>query len=181
MRLHITGASGSGVTTLGAALAHVLGAKHLDTDDFFWAPSDPPYEIQRAVDERLQLLRAAFAEAGDHWILSGSATKWGDPLISLYDHVIFLYTPHALRMERLTARESARFGVAIEPGGALHEKHQVFMTWAAGYDEPTFANRSRHSHEAWLARLSCPVTRLDGAKPTAMLVDEVVSAVRTGA
>ena len=32
MHIHITGASGSGTTTLGLALAELLGIRHLDTD-----------------------------------------------------------------------------------------------------------------------------------------------------
>ena len=46
-RIHITGASGFGVSTLGGALAARLGCAHLDTDDFYWLPTDPPYrEVQ---------------------------------------------------------------------------------------------------------------------------------------
>jgi len=35
MRVHIVGASGSGTTTLGRALATQLGCPHVDTDDVF--------------------------------------------------------------------------------------------------------------------------------------------------
>jgi uridine kinase len=36
--IHITGVSGSGVTTLGRALSKALGFAHLDTDDFSGCP-----------------------------------------------------------------------------------------------------------------------------------------------
>jgi adenylate kinase family enzyme len=36
--IHITGASGSGASMLGRALADRIGALHLDRDDFYWAP-----------------------------------------------------------------------------------------------------------------------------------------------
>jgi len=35
-RIHILGASGSGTTTLGRALAERLQCPHFDTDDYFW-------------------------------------------------------------------------------------------------------------------------------------------------
>src|SRR5438128_874343 len=45
-RLHILGASGSGTTTLGRALAEGLQCPHFDTDDYFWLPTDPPFTQQ---------------------------------------------------------------------------------------------------------------------------------------
>ena len=33
--VHIVGASGAGTTTLAAALAGGIGARHLDTDDYY--------------------------------------------------------------------------------------------------------------------------------------------------
>jgi adenylate kinase family enzyme len=42
-RIHITGASGAGVSTLGCALADALAIPHHDTDDYFWQPTSPPY------------------------------------------------------------------------------------------------------------------------------------------
>lgn len=55
-RIHITGASGSGCTTLGRALAERLGSVHLDTDTYFWLPSDPPFQTIREGGERRALL-----------------------------------------------------------------------------------------------------------------------------
>jgi hypothetical protein len=42
-RIHIFGASGSGTTTLGAAIADRYGYAHLDVDQYFWMPTDPPF------------------------------------------------------------------------------------------------------------------------------------------
>ncbi|GAB3319388.1 hypothetical protein GCM10027299_11850 [Larkinella ripae] len=36
MKLHLFGASGSGVTTLGTALAAQLHLPYVDSDDYFW-------------------------------------------------------------------------------------------------------------------------------------------------
>ena len=38
-RIHVVGASGARVTTLGRVLADALGGPHHDTDDYFWLPT----------------------------------------------------------------------------------------------------------------------------------------------
>jgi adenylate kinase family enzyme len=172
-RIHITGASGSGVTTLGAALAERLGAPQFDVDDFFWLPSDPPFMQKRPVAERLELLTERLV--GEKWILSGSLVGWGDPFMPCFDAVVFLYAPSDVRMARLRAREFARYGEAIEPGGAMHENSRAFLDWAARYDEPHFEGRSLAIHNRWLAKQSAPVLRLDGTAPTADQVKTVIA------
>ena len=167
MRVHIVGASGSGTTTLGRALAGRLGCAHLDTDDFFWLPSDPPFHHVREREARQALLGEALArEPG--WVLSGSLCGWGDGVIPLFDLVVFLWIPPEIRMARLRERERARYGAAIEPGGPQHESSRAFLEWAAGYDgalEPP--HRCRRLHEEWLAALPCPVVRFLDTAPTA--------------
>jgi len=59
-RIHITGGSGCGVTTLGAALAMRLSCPHHDTDDFYWTPTDPPFLGKREVPDRLRLMEEMF-------------------------------------------------------------------------------------------------------------------------
>jgi adenylate kinase family enzyme len=161
-RIHIVGASGSGTTSLAAALAARHGHRHLDTDDFFWLPSDPPFQTRRPRDARLTLLRAAVAESRG-WVLSGSLCGWGDPLIPDFQLVIFVAVPATARMERLRARELKRHGhAALAPGGKLHEAHVAFLEWAARYDHGDLSERSRMLHDAWLAALPCPVVHLEG-------------------
>jgi adenylate kinase family enzyme len=171
--IHIAGASGCGVSTLGAALAARLGCDHLDTDNFYWAPTDRPFQASRPIPERLRLLQAAFDAAPNGWVLSGSLDGWGDPLIVLFERVIFLSAPTEVRLARLAARERRRLGPAVDPGGALHEHHRDFLDYAAAYDSGEFAGpmtgRYRARHEAWLARLPCPLLRLDGTLATATL------------
>jgi adenylate kinase family enzyme len=175
VRLHITGASGSGTTTLGRALAQRLSAPHFDTDDFFWLPTDPPYHRRRAAADRLHLLGELLGERRD-WVLSGSLDNWGNPVAHLFDLVVWLEVATDIRLARLAARERVRYGrAAIMPGGALHEEHRAFLDWAATYDDGLDGGRSRHRHEAWLAGLSCPVLRLDGNRPTRDLVRSVLA------
>jgi adenylate kinase family enzyme len=175
-RIHIFGASGSGTTTLGGALAERLGITHLDTDHFFWLPTDPPYTAQRPVPERIALLRAAMDAAPDGWTLSGSLVRWGDSFIPDFDLAVFVFTDPAMRLPRLIERERARYGAAIEPGGSMHAQSLEFIEWARSYDRPDFDGRSLVMHRAWLARLPCPVIELDGAAELGANVDRVLSA-----
>ncbi len=172
-RVHILGASGSGTSTLAAALAAAHGHRHLDTDDFFWLPSDPPFQHRRPHDERLATLGAALAET-PRWVLSGSLCGWGDPFIPEFELVVFLLVPTATRLARLRARERARYGAeAIAPGGPLHKASVEFLEWAAGYDAGDPEMRSRAMHEAWLAGLPGPVLRLEGDRPVVEQLERV--------
>jgi adenylate kinase family enzyme len=171
-RMHILGGSGTGTTTLGRALADAWSVPHADADDYFWEPTDPPYTTQRDPSARLNLMQQLFLPR-PAWVLSGSVMGWGEPLISSFDAVIFLTIDKAQRLHRLRERETRRYGTRIEPGGDRAEAFAAFLEWAAGYDDPNFAGRSLALHEYWLSQLSCPVLRLDSARPPAELVEEV--------
>lgn len=173
-RIHILGASGCGTTTLGAALALRLGCTHADADDAYWAPSEPPYQRSRPVAERLAWLDARIGMA-DRWVLSGSMVGWGDPLVPRIALMVFLTLDAETRLRRLQAREAARFGARIAPGGDMHQGHQAFLAWAAAYDTAGVDQRSRALHESWLADVGCPVLRLDGAQPREVLAEGVLS------
>ena len=175
VRIYVTGAAGSGVTTLGRALSAALGVVHVDCDDFYWLPTDPPYTSKRPAVERVPLIRAALGEAG--WVLTGSFDGWGDPLIETVDLIVFLSTPHAVRMARLAARERQRFGDRILPGGDMHGINRSFMDWATGYENPAFNGRNRARHEAWLSVQVAPVLRLEGDGPPDVLVAQTRTAL----
>lgn len=168
------GASGSGTSTLGAALAARRGTPHHDTDEYFWLPTDPPYQQQRPVRERLALLLARLSEH-PAWVLSGALAHWGGPLVPLFDLVVYLEVDTPTRLARLRAREAARHGARIEAGGDLAAVHAGFLAWAAAYEAAAAGPWSRAVHESWLADLPCPVLRLDGTRPTAVLAEAVLA------
>ncbi len=172
-RLHILGASGSGTTTLGAALAARLGLPQIDGDSLFWLPTEPPFTTRRAPEERLALLRERLPPTGS-WIFSGSAIKWAMELEPSYDLVIYLTLDPAERMARLRRREVERYGNRLAPGGDMAEASRSFLAWAEAYDTAGLEQRSRIAHEAWLARQTAPVLRLDSARPVAALLQEVI-------
>jgi hypothetical protein len=112
------------------------------------------------------------------WVLSGSALKWGDPLLPLYDLIVFLTLDSGLRLERLRRREHLRYGQRIEPGGDMAAASAAFLAWAASYDTAGPEQRSRAAHEAWLAHCAAPVIRLDSAQPLPGLKQAVMAALR---
>src|ERR1700712_2448538 len=175
-RIHVMGASGSGATTLGRALADSLAIPHHDTDDYFWRPTIPPYSEMREAGERLKLMREMFLPRAD-WVLSGSLNGWGDVLIPDFDQVIFLVTPHDIRLQRLRAREATHFGTdAVAPGGWRHPETEAFIEWASGYEEGK-VSRTLAKHQTWLATLPCPVLRLDGSRPIPELIEKARRAI----
>ena len=176
-RIHITGASGCGVTTLGAGLAARLGVPWHDTDSYFWLATDPAYVTPRPLPERLDRLAAALDdEVG--WVLSGSLDGWGDRLIPRSGLEVFVRVPTAVRMDRLRAREVARFGARIAAGGDMYRGSQDFLAWAESYESAGLTQRSLVRHEAWLSALPCPVLRLDGTAEPAALAGLVIAALR---
>lgn len=151
LRIHITGASGSGVSTLGVALAAAIDAVPLEADAYYWLPTTPPFQQKRAPAERLARLLAD-QSAHPRTVLAGSAMGWGSELEDGFDLVIFLYLDAALRVERLRAREIERLGHA-DP---------AFLEWAALYDAGPPEGRSLAKHRAWLDACRCPVVELHG-------------------
>lgn len=171
------GASGSGVTSLGRALADALAVPHHDTDDYYWRPTMTPYSEKREVADRLRLIGEVFLGRSD-WVLSGSLDGWGGSIIPFFDVVAFLYAPTAVRLKRLRAREVRRFGRdAIAPGGWRHEETEAFLEWASHYDDGSREGRNLPRHQAWLTSLPCRVVRLDGTRPLPELAAEVCAAV----
>ena len=176
MLIHITGASGSGTSTLGAALAAEVGGVHLDADAYYWLPTTPPFTHKRPAAERLALLLAdlpshptcvlAGSVVDPTCVLAGSVVGWGDALEDAFDLVVFLYLDAAVRVERLRRREIEQLGHA-DP---------AFLEWAAQYDTGPPVGRSLAKHRAWLARRHCRVIELHGDMSVSARVSAVLQA-----
>ncbi|MDR0324514.1 MAG: AAA family ATPase [Oscillospiraceae bacterium] len=159
--IHILGASGSGTSTLGQALEREYGYKWLDTDDYFWLPTNPLFTTQRPHEERIPLMETSI-ENNPKCVISGSLCGWGDVFIPKFDLVIYIYTPADIRKERLEKREYKRFGERIQEGGDMYDEHIKFMDWAMAYDTGDIHMRSAKRHDDWLRQIACPVINLNG-------------------
>jgi adenylate kinase family enzyme len=178
-RIHVFGASGSGTTTLGAAVASAIGARSLDADAYYWFPTDPPFTHKREPADRIALIERDLAGVDD-WVLTGSICSWGDAFIARFGLAVFLHLAPDVRMARLAARERARYGERIGPGGDMEAAHRAFMDWARSYDHARAPVRSLDLHERWMTGLGCPVLRLDARRSVEELRDLVVTHARSG-
>lgn len=162
--IHIYGASGSGTSTLGRYIAAQTGFCWLDSDNFLWEPTDPPFTAKRPAKKRVELLRAQI-ESHENTVISGSLTGWGDPVMPLFTLAIRLFVPSSVRRERLLQRERERYGDRIDDGGDMRTIHLQFMEWAMQYDTGDVNIRSAAMHDTWEKRLTCPILMLDGTQP----------------
>lgn len=160
--IHIYGASGSGTSTLGRKISGELGYKFMDTDDYFWLPTNPPYTEKRSKEERIGLMKKDISEMGNV-VISGSLAGWGDELIPLFTLAIRLVADTYIRIERLKIREKQKIGERIMPAGDMYAHHMEFLEWAGRYDTGGANMRSKAEHDEWQELLLCKQIVLDGA------------------
>lgn len=170
--IHIYGASGSGTSTLGRAIGETLGFTWLDSDNYFWLPTNPPYTAKRGIAERLNAMNRDI-DAAENVVLSGSLTDWGDALMPRFTLAVRVETDTPTRLARIREREYRKFGERILPGGDMYETHMNFLKWAAGYDDGGLNTRSRAKHDAWESMLQCPILRVDGTDEIGRNVEKV--------
>jgi adenylate kinase family enzyme len=174
MRLHIFGASGTGVTTLGNALSAKLNIPYFDSDDFFWEKSDPPFTKKRERESRNTRIKNQLNKT-ENWILGGSIIRWGENIFPKFDLVVFLYLPKQLRIDRLKQREFERWGDIIYTDPNRSKMFTDFIAWAADYDDNTgIATRTMEAHELWLRTVNSPVLKLVGDLTTEKRVELII-------
>ena len=159
MHINIFGASGSGVTTLGKALAAKLNYPYFDGDQYFWLPSDPPFNFRRPPEERNELINQHMA-GHNNWILGGSVVSWHNNWI--FDLSVFLYVPNHIRMDRLMKREIERYGDIIHTDKERNKQYNKFIDWASGYDDNSNSGRTLKVHQNWMQGLQKELLIIEG-------------------
>lgn len=159
--IHIFGASGSGTSTLGRKICDELNFYFMDTDDYFWLPTNPKYMQTRPARKRIELMRTDI-DKHDSIVISGSLTGWGDELIPFFTLAVRLETDAKIRIDRLKKREKEKFGERIEPGGDMYQNHADFIEWAKKYDDGGLDIRSKAQHDEWQKLLNCKLITLNG-------------------
>jgi len=165
MRTLITGAAGSGTTTLGRTLADIWNVPFFDVDDYYWLPTQPVYRQKRTASLRLSMLTKDLDGARDGAVVAGSVVDWGLEIEDSFSLILFLVVPKEIRIDRLVKRETARFGAA----------DREFIAWAAQYDEGRLPGRSLAIHETWLSQRRCTVLRIEGGVPVAESLNRIIS------
>ncbi|UTN02662.1 hypothetical protein L0669_15160 [Flavobacterium bizetiae] len=163
MRIMIMGASGAGATTLGDYFVKNNDRfLHLDSDDYFWKKTEPPFQEARIDDERNSLFENDFYSKEDV-VVTGSIFHWHTNYKFLFDLIVLLYIPQELRMQRLIEREISRYGDKILSDEKLNAKYKAFLAWAAEYDlEENTSSRSLRQQKQWLTEVQCATLFLEG-------------------
>ncbi len=145
------GPSGSGTTTLAKELSKKLKFSQEDTDNMFWEQTDPPFSVQRNIEDLHNLFYDFTSQ--DQFILSGDVLNWGipkDALLKSFTHIIYLYTPWGIREKRIRDRENKRFGNRIKPGGDMYQTHEDFIQWASKYELDRQVGRNKPSQKNFI-------------------------------
>ncbi len=173
-RINVLGASGGGASTLGRANARALHVPYFDSDDFYHEPTDPQFQRPREPLARNRLLLNSLAGC-ESWVFGGGVAGW-EPYPALeFTLIVLLRTPTRLRIERLRAREHARFGERIRPGGDMHAGHEEFIAWASRYDIGDVSGKTLARHREYLNQQQCPLLELSGDRPQVELLERVRS------
>lgn len=176
-RIHILGASGSGVSTLGRELGLSLAINAFDCDTYYWEKTDPPFIKATPISDRQSALLTDLRKQ-DSWVCSGSMDSWSEPFESLFTHIIFLYVPAEVRISRLRDRERKLWGPRILDGGDMFQEHEKFISWAAQYDEGIRNGRSLPRHKIWLERQRSPILTIEGDLSTEKSLNRALNFLR---
>ncbi|WP_312298125.1 AAA family ATPase [Chryseobacterium sp.] len=178
MRIHIFGASGSGVTTLGKALSEQLNIEYFDSDDFFWLKTEIPFTEKQNPEIRNTTV-SDILHTTDNWIFGGSMIHWGENIFPPFDLVIFIYLPPEIRMERLRKREFERYGEEIITNPQRAGKFEEFLEWAKDYDHNTgIANRTLNAHREWLSGIDVPLLEISGDYPVSDKIKVILDRIK---
>lgn len=176
--IHIFGASGSGTTTLGKKICEELGYTLMDTDEYFWMPTNPKFTQKRPKKERIELMKHDINKS-ENVVISGSLTDWGDELIPYFTLAIRIEMKQSVRIERLVKREKERYGSRIEPDGDMYQQHIEFVEWAKSYDNGGLDIRSKAMHDELEKSFPCKILYLDGENSLEENFEKVLEVLET--
>lgn len=157
-KLIICGGNGAGKSTLGRMLARQAGWVFRDAEDYYFPErrEGGAYAAPRSRQEVAARMQADLLTYPD---LAVAAVKgdYGEGVERLFTGAVLLSVPKAERLARVRRRSYDQFGERMLPGGDLHGQEEQFFRLVVA--------RSEQQVTDWLATLSIPVLRLDGARP----------------
>jgi len=181
MGIIIFGASGAGSTSLGKEIARRLDYHHLDIDDYLWRwDTEIPLTVTCSREERAQRLMNDIKKHPD-FVISGTIFTDRDLFEPFLDFAVFISTPPNICAKRVHAREHARWGARVLPGGDMYKTtrfHGDFNDYVANaqtYETADASKFGRYLHEQWIADLPCPVLRVDGLTDVSRNAEWIIS------
>ncbi|GGI44655.1 DNA topology modulation protein [Paenibacillus marchantiophytorum] len=101
-KIHIIGSVGSGKTTLARNLSRKINVPYYELDNVVWKRHKSE-DIRRSDEERDEYLNTIIRT--DRWIIEGAHNhEWVFKSFQNADLIIFLDTPYAIRIIRITKR-----------------------------------------------------------------------------
>ena len=161
LKIIIFGAAGTGKTTFGKSLSKKLNWKFLDSDEYYWEKTIPPFEKKIPLGIRNKNLTIDFQKY-EEIIVCGSLSTWSKFWDTAFYIGIFLWLPKEIRMTRLSKREIDRYGMKLNTNMEMRQKSIDFLEWAEKYDDESNEGASITQHLNWIKVLSCPIIELKG-------------------
>lgn len=168
----IFGENGTGKSTLARHLAHVLGYKHMDIEDYYFKESAIPYTNPRSKEDCEHLMLADI-EKCNTFVLSAVWGNFGQSIEQYYILAVQVFAQKELRLERIKQREIEKFGERVLAGGDMYERQLEFREFVA--------NRTYSHMEQWAKSLCCPILNVDGeaniASNVALIKDKLAAVI----
>lgn len=166
-RIIICGGNGTGKSTLGKSLAEALDYQFMDIEDYYFPKTNNNYSyaVSRTREEVSGLLLEDMRKY-EHFILASVKGDYGEEVESMFTRAILIHVPREVRIERVKDRSFRKFGSRMLPGGDLYEKEKAFLEMVE--------NRPETAAENWLESTSLSVIHVDGMKPVAYNIEEIM-------
>jgi adenylate kinase family enzyme len=121
-RIAVVGNSGSGKTSLAAALAERLGIPHLELDSVFHQPGWQPLDRDEFRD------RVGAAVAADSWVMDGNYRAVREIIWARADTIVWLDLPRRVVTRRIIGRTLRRVARRQELWNGNRERWRNLMT-----------------------------------------------------
>ena len=123
--MSVVGSSGSGKTTVGAALAQRMGVRFVELDSL------QHLEDWTSVDPDVFLRQVGEVAAGDEWVIDGNygAVVRDGPVWRRADTVVWLDVPKRVAMWQVTKRTIGRVITRRELWNGNREKWSNIVSW----------------------------------------------------
>ena len=172
----IFGATGTGKTTLAAEFAKRTGFTHLDSDDYYWRKTNPPFQEKVPILERNQNIKVDFHRF-ENVIISGSMISWDESWKKAFNLVVFLTLENSERLTRLKEREVERYGDKLLTDNIVKQTSKEFLIWANQYENLNFNGTTKQTHINWLQEVDGKILELNGADALHQNVQAIINEI----